>query len=66
MENIKLKPCPFCGSEAVLDPHIIDDECPSHYCWCPQCGARSGIENNEFAAVSVWNTRAQESAIKGG
>ena len=40
MDKAVLKPCPFCGGEAV--PMTINDEIYSEYVfkYCPNCGAK--------------------------
>ena len=60
----KLKPCPFCGSEAetyartknvpqdsleVLDAMFIAD--------CTVCNANIELEESQEAAIKAWNTR---------
>lgn len=70
LENIKLKPCPFCGGEALL---IIEDcngdsaqnirRAEFAYCQCKNCGATTQGEyrNIEYSAikrvVEKWNRR---------
>lgn len=43
MDEIKLKPCPFCGGKGV---EILEDEKPNY---CPNCGAKMDLEeeNND-------------------
>lgn len=54
MNCIKMKPCPFCGSEDVAFTCLEDVSCVE--CW--DCSAKVetyyGIED----AVKTWNTRA--------
>lgn len=53
-EKLKLKPCPFCGSQNVtkiLMPGLT---------WivgCYECGCRTGEYFRSSEAVSVWNNR---------
>lgn len=52
----KIKPCPFCGSEAKISKTYLD----SYWISCPECGAEQG-----YAYISVeealehWNTRKE-------
>ena len=54
----KLKPCPFCGNEAVLftgGEHLA-------YVGCVKCGAKLPAcfgENKEAEAVEAWNRRSR-------
>lgn len=59
----KLKPCPFCGSEAV---HIENYGGLGHYGYCRSCEARGPLRTidppNSTAyqvAVKDWNTRRE-------
>ena len=54
MIGIKLKPCPFCGSENV---RFIADE---HGVVCKRCKARGGIAPDEDMATGMWNERRVE------
>ena len=53
----ELKPCPLCGSEAILIP--ADDESPAEvYCSCYcSCGC-SIIKSDTAGAIAAWNARA--------
>jgi len=54
----KLKPCPFCGGEATIQP-----EGDYHEIHCEDCG----IELNRRTydeTVTAWNTRAETEAEK--
>ncbi len=56
--GLKLKPCPFCGSE-------ISDTCCTHtpetgnlhYVWCYKCRATSAHYRARQDAIDAWNTR---------
>ena len=58
----KLKPCPFCGEEAVLD-YFDDDE---WYVYCPNlegdCEIRPSTKfyQTKQEAIDVWNRRASD------
>lgn len=65
MEEIKLKPCPFCGGNAVMMENRAEGVAPSYRvacstvgCWCmgPMPHNRWGTEK---AAARVWNRRAE-------
>lgn len=55
----KLKPCPFCGGEAVVD---MDES----WFWewevfCIKCGCALGHFDTEEEAIERWNRRAGDS-----
>lgn len=54
----ELKPCPLCGSEAILIP--ADDESPAEvYCSCYcSCGC-SIIKSETAGTIAAWNARAE-------
>ena len=47
----KLKPCPFCGSEAVINIR--------HFAICTGCDASTAFFGSDKEAVEAWNTRAE-------
>ena len=53
--NDKLKPCPFCGGEAMLEK--IPNR--SFIVRCPKCGAKTPYWSWSAAAIETWNKRAQ-------
>lgn len=58
MAEIKLKPCPFCGGEAVT---VVDDETETMFgVKCFACGG-SIYPEKEFLneAIEAWNRRAE-------
>lgn len=63
LENIKLKPCPFCGSKATL---IVDSRLFEPYALvrCENCSAETKkmIQGVKYCAadeaVKIWNRRA--------
>jgi len=59
MTDERLKPCPFCGSEAQVKRTASWD----FYVKCvnPACGARTkNCHENETGAVMCWNERVGE------
>lgn len=52
-EEIKLKPCPFCGSKDV----VVDEEYPSRYVRCRGCGVEGGLRDSRDEAAAAWNRR---------
>lgn len=55
----KVKECPFCGGEAVMEQtmymyHIVCHGCLLDACWF-------GIEQNAVATELKWNNRQKES-----
>lgn len=68
LENIELKPCPFCGGDAILS-HRLDEDIWTHNTvkWykieCSGCDVKtkdwpeSGAEEE---VIEVWNRRVYE------
>ena len=56
--KVKLKPCPFCGGEAV--------EQVGSFFWisCQQCGAESEVFFEMEGAIEAWNKRSENSIVK--
>ena len=52
-EKIKLKPCPFCGSDDV----VVEETYTSGYVRCRDCGAEGGFRYSHDEAVAAWNRR---------
>lgn len=53
--NIELKPCPFCGGEAVVDG--CDDAL-----WvviCKKCYIETSLQSTEQDAIDAWNRRVE-------
>ena len=51
----KLKPCPFCGGEAMLRNRGMNTQ---NYVVCENCGAVSKITETEADAIKAWNKRS--------
>lgn len=59
---IKLKPCPFCGSDMVA--FFPDEEQPyenttTGFIWCRDCGFSSDSYYSEAQVAEKWNRRAE-------
>ena len=56
-DDVKLKPCPFCGAEAELKHSSTWD----YFVRCTDCGARTRQHHeNDVGAVYGWNRRSYE------
>ena len=58
----KLKPCPFCGHEAVIeghDPFFVGIE-PEYMAVCTWCSGNSGWYSTPDEAADAWNIRAKQ------
>ena len=65
MSEIKLLPCPFCGSKYTQvrymggkwqEPSAFDS---GYRCECCDCGVITAAYSMEGAAITAWNTRAK-------
>ena len=54
----KLKPCPFCGGEAVVD--MDDDWYWEWKAYCPVCGCDLGYFKTKEEAIEAWNRRESQ------
>lgn len=56
MDQIHLKPCPFCGSEdcEVTD---VDEILKTNWVICNQCGTFGPDGSTEAEAIEKWNQR---------
>lgn len=59
----ELKPCPFCGGEAVLeiDHDTIQPDAPIDWkrVRCNNCNIRTTWRKSEAEAIEAWNRRAE-------
>lgn len=53
----ELKPCPFCGGEAI-PPNELD-----HHVSCSECRASGGNWAEYDSAVEAWNTRHERTCL---
>lgn len=62
--DIKLKPCPFCGGEAlkmqIKSTNIFKRNRQYAYVECAVCRASTGLHDNELRAGRAWNMRKEE------
>lgn len=56
MDEIKLKPCPFCGGDAEIQQGKYQG-LRTFYVSCLGCGARTDLEYAEEFAADLWNER---------
>jgi Lar family restriction alleviation protein len=64
MSAPELKPCPFCGGEAVYYIDHTTECCDSVY--CQTCGAAVSdfdLEGPQGSCVELWNRRAPDPAL---
>lgn len=52
--NEQLKPCPFCGGEAIL---IKEKIITRFYVECKKCSAMTNLFTTKEEAIEVWNRR---------
>lgn len=62
MNDIKLKPCPFCGADASITSALFPHQNPPQewYVGCssdPCCAVM--VSKNRDEAIRLWNRRAQ-------
>lgn len=58
MGTLELKPCPFCGGEAVIKPAFI---LPVYIVYCKNCASPLGsFYGDECDAIEAWNRMAND------
>jgi len=62
MTELKLKRCPFCGGEAVVDsvPDINFESGKNYFIRCRCCAAEGGWGKCQAVAEHKWNMRVGE------
>lgn len=65
----ELKPCPFCGTEAMKGTTLVNSRQYGIYIGCPACGARSrnipvDLPQNIMAVNPMETMAAEETAYK--
>jgi len=53
----ELKPCPFCGGEAIVRETSIGDDYNGFTVECKNCAVDIGNIDTEEEAIKRWNTR---------
>ena len=53
----KLKPCPFCGGEAILEI-FRGLKHPSYCIYCSKCGIETLPSKGKKGIINAWNRRA--------
>lgn len=56
--STNLKPCPFCGSVAIVWMQAGH----AHYLECSHCGGRIRPHIDKAEAIEAWNRRAERTA----
>ena len=57
--ELTLKPCPFCGGEAILVKDFSSFK-DWTYVRCKECGAATSVSGNAYKAIELWNKRVEE------
>ena len=57
----ELKPCPFCGGEALARPNLPTYGCDvMYYAGCKKCKVRTPLRWAMEDAIEDWNRRAED------
>ena len=57
----KLKPCPFCGGEGVMQKHVFVGYSSTWGVVCGDCWAEiKQVYSSEQEAVEAWNRRVED------
>lgn len=60
-EQVELKPCPFCGHEAVATQYVVGGR---DLVQCTFCSVKTPATNSRKEAVKSWNSRPIEDALR--
>ena len=55
-----LKPCPFCGGEAIMQQHRIDKRYTETWIYCKDCFEQTRPYFSVKEAIEEWNRRADD------
>lgn len=55
-----LKPCPFCGGEALMHTELWKGKPFAYYVMCMDCSAAHPYSETKEEAVTLWNRRNSE------
>ena len=58
MRKIGLKPCPFCGHEAIM--LLVESNLYAVTCKDVNCAAQGGVMTSEIDATEVWNRKVDD------
>lgn len=64
-EKVELKPCPFCGGDAVAGSNFDNDHYVMCGADCDKCGGMVGYMKTEMAAIENWNRRTALASSSG-
>lgn len=63
MSENELKPCPFCGGEAVVKPDYRY-QTSRYICECLSCGVENArVFDSEEDSIKAWNTRPAQREV---
>lgn len=63
MSKNELKPCPFCGGNAVMVQHCDNYGYVAYFVVCIECGNKTSLFRSTKTAEKKWNRRFPKGAI---